>query len=52
MPMHSLMYSKNELGKESFNALKPLLRDIQELDLNQVQIKPVDLLNFLDVCSS
>jgi phosphoglycerate dehydrogenase-like enzyme len=28
MVMHSLVYSKNELGKESLQRLQPLLRDI------------------------
>ena len=32
--MHSLAYSKNELGAESLKSLQPLLRDIQEFDLS------------------
>jgi hypothetical protein len=50
--MHSLAYSKNEFGQESFLLLQPLLRDIQELDLNQVQIKPGHLLAFLEACGT
>jgi len=52
MTMHSLVYSKNELGDESLQKLQPLLRDIQELDLNQVQIKPGHLLAFLEACGT
>ena len=50
--MHSLAYSKNEFGQESFLLLQPLLRDIQELDLNQVQIKPGHLLALLEACGT